>query len=32
MMPQNEEMTTYILYAVIVVVFIIVLKMPKKKS
>jgi len=32
MMPQNEEMTTYILYAVIVLVFIIVLKMPKKKS
>jgi len=30
-MPQNDELTTYILYAVIVVVFVIVLKMPKKK-
>ncbi len=31
-MSLDEEFTTYILYAVIVVVFIIVMKMPKKKE
>ena len=31
-MPNSsEDITTYILYAVIVVVFIVVMKMPKKK-
>jgi len=32
-MPDgSEELTKYILYAVIVVVFIVVMKMPKKKK
>lgn len=32
-MPQNEEsVIPYVLYAVIVVVFVIVMKMPKKKK
>jgi len=32
-MPSgSEEITTYVLYAVIVIVFIVVLKMPKKKK
>jgi hypothetical protein len=30
-MPQSDDMTTYILYAVIVIVFVVVMKMPKKK-
>jgi len=30
-MPQSDDITTYILYAVIVVVFVVVMKMPKKK-
>ena len=31
-MPSSaEDITTYVLYAVIVVIFIIVMKMPKKK-
>jgi len=30
-MPQSDDVTTYILYAVIVVVFVVVMKMPKKK-
>lgn len=31
-MPSNEDYVSYILYAVIVVVFVIVMKMPKKKE
>jgi len=30
-MPQSDDITTYILYAVIVIVFVVVMKMPKKK-
>ncbi len=31
-MPQNDDATLYVVYALILVVFIIVLKMPKKKK